>query len=93
MIEYPTTCPHCGYHTDGLEVLGDINAADPFPCDGELSLCDDCGEWNVMAKGHHGGLRKPRARELRAIKRSENCARAIMDWRERKIEQHFKGHA
>ncbi|MEY9638702.1 hypothetical protein ABIF66_006956 [Bradyrhizobium japonicum] len=46
-----------------------------------------------MAKSHHGGLRKPRAKELRAIMRSDNCAQASKDWRDRKTEQHFKGHA
>lgn len=38
VIEYPTTCPHCGYH-------------------------------------------------------GENCAKASKDWRDRMIEQRFKGHA
>ncbi|UPT99185.1 hypothetical protein J4G48_0014535 [Bradyrhizobium barranii subsp. apii] len=93
VIEYPTTCPHCGYHTDGLDALEDISGAEHFPRDGELSLCDECGEWNVMAKSYPGGLRKPRAKEVRAIMRSENCAKASKDWRDRMIEQHFKGHA
>ncbi|WP_441267935.1 hypothetical protein AB7G19_16340 [Bradyrhizobium sp. 215_C5_N1_1] len=46
-----------------------------------------------MAKSDPGGRRKPRAKELRAIMRSENCAKASKDWRGRKTEQHFKGHA
>jgi hypothetical protein len=77
-VDFPSTCPHCGYDHDCATGLFSADVPD----EGDVSICIRCGQLCWFQRSAPGGLRKPTKKEKRELLRDDKVIRALAAWRQ-----------
>lgn len=72
-------CAYCGmdHKVDRVSLDPDHTEA---PATGDLSFCTSCGNFNIVAPRHRGGMRKPTVQEDQEIRENTDCVQLFVRW-------------
>ncbi len=65
---FSVICPFCDYEADCASAVTEKDVStEPYPENGDASLCIKCGQISVFDHDHARGLRRPTAQECKAM--------------------------
>ena len=82
-VELSTICVHCGTEHELCSAATNSETGEirQTPHDGDCTICWACGGFNILEHDAPGGLRRPSAREQRALDADPMVRLAIEAWR------------
>ena len=78
-----TLCAFCGNEHDRTTAVTEAGTArtEPYPVEGDVTLCIRCGEFSVFDSRVAGGLRRPTPDEREQLDHNPHVQTVVQAWR------------